>query len=95
MEERGVPFRYREYREDRLTASELRELFVMLGVGPKQVLRKGDRAFKELELTGEEGDDVLTELMAAHPTLLQRPIGVLDGHAAVGRPPEALVELVR
>ena len=44
----------------------------------KDVLRKNDKAFKENGLTGDETDAQLIKLMAQHPTLLQRPIGVVD-----------------
>jgi arsenate reductase len=66
----------------------------MLGVPPKTLLRKNDKAYKELELTGDEGDEALLTLMADHPTLLQRPIGILNGKAVVGRPHEKLLELL-
>ncbi|MDH3744338.1 MAG: arsenate reductase (glutaredoxin), partial [Acidobacteriota bacterium] len=52
-----------------------------------------DKAFRELGLTGEEPDADLIRDMAAHPTLLERPIGVLGDRAVVGRPPEKLLEL--
>lgn len=65
-----------------------------LGVGPKEVLRRRDRAFKELGLTGDEPDDELITAMANHPPLLERPIGVVANQAVVGRPIEALLELV-
>jgi arsenate reductase len=58
------------------------------------VLRRKDKAFRELGLSGEEDDATLVALMAEHPTLLQRPIGVLGDRAVVGRPPERLLELV-
>ena len=44
-------------------------------------------------LTGDEPDGRLIKLMAQHPTLLQRPIGVRGRKAVVGRPPEKLLEL--
>ena len=63
-------------------------------MGPAEVLRTRDRAYRELGLDGSEDDATLIAHMAAHPTLLQRPIGVLDDRAVVGRPPERLVEMV-
>jgi arsenate reductase-like glutaredoxin family protein len=55
------------------------------------------RDAKPLGVTGEESDAELLRLMAEHPTLLQRPIGVTgtgkDRRAVVGRPPENLLEL--
>jgi arsenate reductase (glutaredoxin) len=58
------------------------------------VLRVRDQANRALGLTGEEDEEVLVRAMAAHPTLLQRPIGARGDRAVVGRPPEALLELL-
>ncbi len=71
----------------------MRTILGKLGVGPKEMLRRRDRSFKELGLTGDESDDELIAAMASHPTLLQRPIGVVGDRAVVGRPIEALLEL--
>ena len=89
----GIPHRYREYTQEPLPAAELREVFALLGVPPSALLRRRDAAFKTLGLTGQEADDVLIGHMAAHPTLLERPIGVLNGQAVVGRPVENLLTL--
>ena len=95
LNDNDVAFRYREYRQDPLSVAEIRAVLKKLGVGPKDVLRPRDRAFKELGLTGDEPDARLVDLMAEHPTLLQRPIGVLDSRAVVGRPVEHLLDLVK
>jgi arsenate reductase len=58
------------------------------------VLRRRDKAYKALGLTGEEDTETLLHHMAEHPTLVERPIGVLGEKAVVGRPPERLLELV-
>jgi arsenate reductase len=94
LDEHGVEYAYREYTEVPLSQGELRELFAQLGVAPGQLLRRRDRAYRELGLTGSEDDDRLIELMAAHPTLLERPIGRVGERAVVGRPPERLLELL-
>ncbi len=93
LKEHELEYRYREYRKDPLSEAELRDVLGMLGVGPKAVLRKRDKAYKELGLSGDESDDVLIGHMAQHPTLLQRPIGIKDGKAVVGRPIEELLTL--
>ena len=94
LDEKGIEYRYRDYVREPLSEKEIRKVLRLLGVPARAVLRKQDAAFKELGLTGEEPEERLIELMARHPTLLQRPIGVADGRAAVGRPPEALLELL-
>ena len=94
LDDRGVEYVYRDYRKEPLAATEIRSILKKLGMRAADVLRRNDPAFKQLALRGDETDRVLVPLMAEHPTLLQRPIGVTRGAAAVGRPPEALLELV-
>ena len=94
LKERGIEFEYREYRKDPLSAAEIKRVLKMLGVGPRDVLRKNDAAYKELGLTGKESDATIVKHMAAHSTLLQRPIGVAGGRAVIGRPAEELLKLV-
>jgi len=90
----GVQFTYREYTKEPLSEAELRDVLAKLGRAASSLVRKRDKAYKELGLTGTESDDVLIPLMAEHPTLLERPIGVLGDRAAVGRPPSNLLELL-
>ena len=75
LDEKKVKYRYREYTEEPLSAEEIEKVLAKLKLGPKDLLRKNDKAYKELGLTGEEADGKLITLMAKHPTLLQRPIG--------------------
>lgn len=94
LEEKGVEYTYRDYKKDPLSKAEIQALLAKLKVGPKDVLRRNDKAFKELGLSGKEGDSVLIGHMAEQPGLLQRPIGVVGRKAVVGRPVEALLQLL-
>jgi arsenate reductase (glutaredoxin) len=94
LDEKGIPYRYRDYVKDPLSEAEIRDILKLLGLRPRDMLRTKDPAFKELGLAGDETDDRLIAAMAKHPTLLQRPIGVEGKRAVVGRPPERLLELV-
>ncbi len=93
LKEQNIEHNYREYRKDPLSRDELSDLMQKLGMGPKDLLRKRDKAYKELGLTGQESDDELLGHMAEHPTLLQRPIAVYGDRAVVGRPVEAILSL--
>ena len=93
LEEKGIEYRYRDYVRNPLTEAEIRDVLTRLGLRPRDVLRAKDPAFRELSLTGDEPDAQLITAMARHPTLLQRPIGLAEGRAVVGRPPERLLEL--
>ena len=94
LEEHDVVYDYREYTRKPLDIEEIREALKALGVGPREVLRRNDKAFRELGLTGEEGDQELVRLMSEYPTLLQRPIAILQGRAVLGRPPERILDLI-
>jgi len=94
LNEKGISFERRDYTKDPLSANEIRDVLGLLGVGAREVLRKRDPAYKELGLGGDVSEETIIEAMAAHPGLLQRPIGVFEGKAVVGRPAEKLLELV-
>lgn len=95
LEQKKIPYRYRDYRTEPLSQTEIRRLLGLLGVKPRDVLRRRDKAFKELRLTGDEDARTLIRHMASHPTLLQRPIGIYRRKAVLGRPPETLLDLVK
>lgn len=58
------------------------------------LLRKREKAYKELGLTGTESDETLLPLFVKHPALMQRPIFVHQGKAVLCRPHERLLELI-
>ena len=93
LDEKGIAYRYRDYTKEPLSKAEIKRVLKALGVKPKDVLRKNDKAYKDLGLTGDEKVADLIALMAEHPTLLQRPIGVVGDRAALGRPVENLLAL--
>lgn len=93
LDEKRIPYNYRDYVREPLSEAEIRDVLARLGLSARDVLRTKDSAFQNLGLTGHEADADLVAAMARHPTLLQRPIGVLGDRAVVGRPPERLLEL--
>ena len=93
LDEKGIPYRYREYTREPLTESEIREVLRLLGIPARDLLRARDAA--HADLSGKETEEELIRAMAEHPTLVQRPIGRLPGKAVLGRPPERLLDLAR
>jgi arsenate reductase len=93
LDEKGAEYAYRDYRKQPLSSAEVRAVLRKLDVPAASLLRRNDRAYKELGLRGDESDAKLVPLIAENPTLLQRPIGIKGRQAVVGRPPEALLEL--
>jgi arsenate reductase len=93
LKQKKVEYHYRDYRDDPLTQVELKKTLKLLGLRAAEVLRRNDKVYKELGLTGKEPEARLIGLLAKHPTLLQRPIGIAMGRAVLGRPIEALLDL--
>jgi arsenate reductase len=58
-------------------------------------MRQGEPRYAELGLKDRElNDDQLIALMAANPILIERPIVVAGGKAAIGRPPERVLQIL-
>ena len=94
LEDRDVAIDYRDYTEAPLTEGEIRAVLDRLNAPASSLLRRRDPVFRELGLTGEEGEAEIVRLMAKHPTLLQRPIVRRKDRAILGRPPEKVLEIV-
>jgi arsenate reductase len=96
LEEAGIEFEERKYLEAPPTAQELDQVLTALGKEPWDIARMGEDVAKELRLKDEPHDrNRWIELMVANPILIERPIIIAsDGRAVVGRPPEAVKQLL-
>ena len=93
LEERGIRPRIVKYLETPPMREEIVGLLERLDMRPGELVRRGEKAFKELGLA--DADDVaLLDAMAAHPVLIERPIVDRGDRAVVGRPPENALELL-
>jgi arsenate reductase (glutaredoxin) len=77
-----------EYLNDVPTESELKELIVMLGIKPYDLLRQGEADFKENFKGKDLSDAEWIAAMVKYPKLIERPIVVKQKKAVLGRPPE-------
>ena len=74
---------------------KLRELLKKLKMAPRELLRKGEAAYRELNLADEAlGDDDIIAAMVEHPELIQRPIVERGPRAVLGRPVENIRQLL-
>tara|TARA_B100000242_G_C43000492_1_gene464788 strand:+ start:215 stop:553 length:339 start_codon:yes stop_codon:yes gene_type:complete len=94
LQENGVEPDVILYLDNIMTAGELRNLLVKLGLSPMQLVRKGEAVWKEKYKDKELSDDQIIEAMIANPKLIERPIVVKDQLAVLGRPPENILELI-
>ena len=95
LQERGEQLTVINYLETPPTAAELTVLLTQLGMTARQLLRQGETEYESLGLADPALDDAaLIASMVAHPKLIERPIVVANGKAALGRPPEAVLAIL-
>jgi arsenate reductase len=94
LEERGVEFSERRYLEEPLSVNELKDLQGRLRRPAAEWVRRGETAYEEAGLSKDSSDGDLIAAMAREPILMERPIVVRGPRAAVGRPPEAVLEIL-
>jgi arsenate reductase len=95
LRQRGLEPTVIEYLKTPPTAKELDEILTRLGIEPRALLRKGEAAYRENGLENPELDrSALIAAMVAHPVLIERPIVVANGKAAIGRPPENVLAIL-
>lgn len=74
---------------------KLEELLAKMGIGPRELLRTREKAYRELGLADPEvSDDEMVDAMVARPELIQRPIVERGERAVLGRPPERVRALL-
>lgn len=94
LEEQNAEIELRKYLEDAPSAEELREVLDRLDIPAIEMMRTGEKRFKELGLTKTTPDAELIAAMAENPILIERPLAIRDDKAAIGRPPENLLSLL-
>jgi arsenate reductase len=84
-----------EYLKIPLQKNELKKIANMLGLRPKEFIRKNENDFKGNNL-GEviDNDEKIIEAMASYPKIIERPIVVAGEVAVIGRPPENVLVIL-
>ena len=83
-----------EYLKQTPSANDLSVILSKLNLKPEQLLRKGEKLFKE-EYKGKKlTDQAWIRAMVENPVLIERPIVVKGNKAIIGRPPENVKTLL-
>ncbi len=95
LQEKGIEPEIRLYLQQAPDAGELLDLLAKLGIGARELLRRGESAYREQELADPKlDDDALVAAMVQTPKLIERPIVVRGDRAVLGRPPENVLDLI-
>ena len=96
LEERGIQPNVVKYLESPPSAEKLAKIIDKLGIAPKDLIRFKESRAAELGITpaDERSDTEWLSLMNANPILIERPIVVASGKAAIGRPLENISKII-
>ena len=95
LKERKDKFEVFMYLDEKLEKGFLKEIIQKLGISPRDLLRRGESAYKDNNLKDSNiSDEEIINLMIEHPKLIERPIYIKDTKAIIGRPPEEVLKIV-
>ena len=93
LQGKGIAFEQRRYLKDPLSRAELEELRRRLGRPASEWIRTGQKEYGASGLGDGSPEALILDVIAVYPALLERPIVIRGMRAAVGRPPEKVLEL--
>jgi arsenate reductase len=92
---RGIEPVIVEYRKTPPDAATLKAVLNKLGLKPRDILRKAEAAYKARGLSDpSHSDDDLIQAMVEEPVLIERPVVIAGKRATLGRPPEAVLDIL-
>ncbi|MFT6625531.1 MAG: arsenate reductase [Cycloclasticus sp.] len=95
LEDNGAKPEIIEYLKAAPTKAELESILTLLGLSPRELMRKGESIYKELNLGNASlSYQQLLSAMLENPILIERPIVLANGKAAIGRPPESVLDIL-
>jgi arsenate reductase (glutaredoxin) len=95
LQRRGAQPHIVEYLKTPPTAAELEAIVQKLGIRPEQLVRKGEDIYKSKYAGKKLTDAEWIAAMVQDPILIERPIVVAGSRAAIGRPPESVLPLIK
>lgn len=93
LEKRGLKPRIIEYLKTPPSAAELKNISRMLGVSVRDIVRKAEARDAGIDPVEMDEKDLITA-MVRNPGVIERPIVVNNGKAALGRPPEDVLKIL-
>ncbi len=95
LKDRGIEPTVIEYLKTSPDAETLKNILDLLGLGPRDFMRTKEEAYAANGLADEGLDEgQLIAAMVDNPILIERPVVLANGRAAVGRPPENVEEIL-
>jgi arsenate reductase len=95
VQAQGVEPKIVEYLRESPTAQQIKALLTKLGMSAAELVRKNEDVYKQKFSDRTPTEAQLIAAMVEHPVLIERPIVVVGERAALGRPPENVLQLLK
>jgi len=93
LERKGVKPRVIEYLKTPPSAAEIKNIARMLGLSVREFVRTVDARDAGIDPVEMDEKDLIAA-MVRNPIIIERPIVVNNGKAAIGRPPESVLKIL-
>ncbi len=95
LEAQNIDLQVVRYLETPPTAEQLQSIIKLLGFdSARQLMRTKEDLYKTLKLKEQNNEALLLQAMVDNPKLIERPIVLANGKAAIGRPPESVLQII-
>ena len=95
LEEQGIEAEVVKYLDTPPSKDEIKAVLKMLGMSARELMRTKETLYKELGLKDVTDEEELIDAMVQNPKLIERPVVIKEGRAAIGRPIENIMELLQ
>ena len=95
LNDKGVKTTVVEYLNTPPDSTELNKVLDILGLEPRDLMRKHETPYKENKLDNPDlSREQLIQAMIDNPILIERPIIINGNKATIGRPPEKVLDIL-
>jgi len=94
LETNNVQAEVVKYLESTPSVTQIKEILKMLDITPRELMRKKEDIYKELNLQDETDNNALIQAMAQNPKLIERPVIIKGNKAIIGRPTDKITEFL-
>jgi arsenate reductase len=96
LQSSGIEPEIIEYLKTPPSRSRLKDILKLLKLEPRDLMRRNEDEYRKAKLDNPKlTKDQLIDAMIKYPVLIERPIVLANGKAAIGRPPEKVLEILK
>ena len=95
LTEKGIEADVIKYLETPPSRETIEQVLALLNMHPRELMRKSEAEYSDNNLSDESlTKDQLIDALVEFPKLIERPIIIANGKAAIGRPIENIIDIL-